>query len=168
HMARLDLLGNGQGDQESGSPSSDGQQGRSLRVAAKFGAGAGVHGDAQGRGPPGGHQAASLPGWAIGRPALMPVARSEEPSRLVRSTTYGVTVRFSNSTGSNGARVGGTGIRSATTLTTTSRDRPDSSGSRSMTRTWNTGLPVSLSAAGERRLVSSSSSIASLIESGSR
>jgi hypothetical protein len=46
-------------------------------------------------------QATSLPCCGIGRAALIPVARSEQPIRLVPSTTYGVTVRFSNSTGSH-------------------------------------------------------------------
>jgi hypothetical protein len=75
---------------------------------------------------------------------LIPAARSENAIRAWHRlplpwqralSTYGVTVRFSNSTASNGARVGGTGIRSAATFTTTSRDRPSSAGSMSTTRT---------------------------------
>ena len=73
----------------------------------------------------------------------MPVARSENAIRALQRprpwhrpvSTYGVTCRPSNSTISNAARVGGTGIRSARILTTVSRDRPSSSGSMSITRT---------------------------------
>ena len=94
----------------------------------------------------------------------MPVARSENAIRAPQRprpwhrpvSTYGVTCRPSNSTISNGARVGGTGIRSARIFTTVSRDRPSSSGSMSITRTWNTRCPVCLSTAGDRRPVCSS------------
>ncbi len=73
-----------------------------------------------------------------------------------RCPRTGVTCRPSNSTSSNGVPVGGVGIRSARILTTVSRGRPSSSGSMSETRHWNTGLPVCLSTAGDRRPVASS------------
>src|ERR1019366_3312789 len=162
HVPGLDPLGQREGDQQCRAGGHDRQQRGTPGVGLERHARAAIDRHGHGGDPPGGHQAASL---ATGRLAgLMPVARSENAIRALHlplpwqrpESTYGVTWRPSNSTISNGVRVGGTGILSARIFTTISRDRPSSSGSMSITRHWNTGWPVYLSTEGDRRLVASS------------
>src|SRR5262249_61881512 len=92
----------------------DGQQRGPVPVGLERHSRPRIDGQRQRGDPPGGHQAASLD--PAGRAAaLIPLARSENAIRAAQRprpwqrpvSTYGVTVRFSNSTGSNGARGGG-------------------------------------------------------------
>src|SRR5487761_15845 len=124
-MTRVQVLGQGERDEQAGPGGPDGQQRGAVAVGVEGHPGAAIDRHGHRGDPAGGHQAASL--LAIGRAALRPVARRENAIRAVHlprpwqrpESTYGVTVRFSNSTSSNGVRVGGTGWRSPRTLTTT-------------------------------------------------
>src|SRR5262249_61918572 len=118
----------------------DGQQRGPVPVGLERHSRPRIDGQRQRGDPPGGHQAASLD--PAGRAAaLIPLARSENAIRAAQRprpwqrpvSTYGVTVRFSNSTGSNGARVGGTRRPAGALLTTTSPGPPPHAPCRSTT-----------------------------------